>query len=58
MTHHEEQWSDFVAQELAKAKNSENPQFYLPADVNKKALQTAFAIMVMLPLKRDIKHDL
>ena len=58
MTHHEEQWNKFVQETLAKAKNVEDPQSYTPDDLNMKALQTAFAIMVMLPLKRYIKHDL
>ena len=38
MTHHEEQWNEFVQEELLKAGSAEDPQAYMPEDLNMKAL--------------------
>lgn len=58
MTDAEEKWNDFIMKELEKLKKVEDPQAYKPDDLDLAVLTAAFAVMVVLPLKKEIKHDL
>ena len=58
MTNAEEKWDNFITEELEKIKTLEDPQAYKPDDLDLRVLTSAFAVMVVLQLKKEIKHDL
>ena len=58
MTDTEEKWNDFIEEELKNVAASDNPSAYKPKDLDLSVLVAAFAIMIVLPLKKEIKHDL
>ena len=58
MTDAEEKWNDFIVEEFEKLKISEDQQAYKPKDIDLKLLVAAFAVIVVLPLKKEIKLDL
>ena len=53
----EEEWIIFVREEKKQQMVWENKAAYLPKDLNLELLRAAFSIIVVMPIKPDIKHD-
>ena len=43
---------------MEKLKTVEDPQAYMPEGLDLNVLTAAFSVMVVLPLKKEIKHDM
>ena len=56
MTDAEERWRDFIGKEIEKAE--EDLIGYISDGLSKSLISAAFAIVVVLPLRKEIKLDL
>lgn len=57
MTQTEEDWERFVEEEKKKMANIEKKHTYVPQGVDMDALKAVLSIMVVMPIKADMKHD-
>ena len=53
----EENWLKFVTEERKNLQFWENKQAYKPKDLDMSVLALVLRVLVVLPIKRDIKHD-
>ena len=56
-TENEEAWIMFVEQERKNLQFWDNKQSYKPKELNLDVLRAALSIIVVLPIKAEIKHD-
>ena len=53
----EEEWLVFIREERKNLQHIENKQAYLPRDIDQNILRIALSLIVVMPIKADIKHD-
>ena len=56
MTDAQERWQEFIESEIDNA--GQDLDGYVPAGISKSLVSAAFAVMVVLPLRKEIKLDL
>ena len=54
----EEDWVLFMKKESRIMQNFENKMTYIPENLNMEVLKTVLSIMVVMPIKADMKHDI
>ena len=54
----EENWLNFVTEERKNLQFFDNKQAYKPKSLEPDILIAAFSIIVILPMRKEVKHDL
>lgn len=53
----EEEWIVFIREERKSMNFWENKSLYKPKDLDMSALRAALSLLVVMPIKKDIKHE-